>query len=320
MATTAGMLRPLIAHLEGSWDERFVFRGYARCAGLLAALLLAGCGSRGEQRAALVVVDDAGDTTFVTRPYTRVVSLAPATTELVFAIGAGDRLVGRTHWCDYPAEALAVTDVGDGLQPNLESVLGTAPDLVLLYRSATNAEAAKRIRSAGVAALQLTVDRLSDIPRVARLLGPALGHAATADSLATAFLAAIEQARQSPSAQPGKPLSVLLLAWDAPPIAIGGTSFQSEILTLAGGRNLFADLDRPSAEVSLESILARNPDAVLITGGRPPEAFDRPEWQLVPAIREHRFIRFSHPAFDRPSPRAAEVIRALRAQLDATER
>jgi iron complex transport system substrate-binding protein len=320
VATTAGMLRPLIAHLEGSWDERFDFRGFARCAGLVAVLVLTGCMSREEQRAALVVVDDAGDTTFVTRPYTRVVSLAPATTELVFAIGAGDRLVGRTHWCDYPAEALAVTDVGDGLQPNLESVLGTAPDLVLLYRSATNADAAKRIRSAGVAALQLTVNRLSDVPRVARLLGPALGHAATADSLATAFLASIEQARQSPSPQAGKPTSVLLLAWDAPPIAIGGTSFQSEILTLAGGRNLFADLDRPSAEVSLESILARNPDAVLITGGRPPEAFDRPEWQLVPAIRERRFIRFSHPAFDRPSPRAPEVIRALRARLDATDR
>ena len=319
MATTAGIFRPLIAHLEGSRDERFDFLGLAACAGLLAVLLLTGCGSRGGPRAALVVVDDAGDTTFVTRPYRRVVSLAPATTELVFAVGAGDRLVGRTHWCDYPAEALAVTDVGDGLQPNLESVLGTGPDLVLLYRSATNTEAARRIRAAGVAALQLTVDRLSDVPRVARLLGPVLGRDAAADSLATAFLSSLERVRES-SRQGDSTLSVLLLAWDAPPIAIGGTSFQSEILTLAGGRNLFADLDRPSAEVSLESILARNPDAVLLTGGRPPEAFDRPEWQLVPAIRERRFIQFSHPAFDRPSPRAPEVILALRAQLAATER
>lgn len=319
MATTAGILRPLIAHLEGSRDERFDFLGLAASAGLLAALLM-GCGSREGLRADLLVVDDAGDTTFVARPYTRVVSLAPATTELVFAIGAGDRLVGRTHWCDYPAEALAVTDVGDGLQPNLEAVLGTAPDLVLLYRSATNTEAAERIRAAGAAALQLTVDRLSDVPRVARLLGPALGHAATADSLATAFLASIEKAAKWPSTQPGKPLSVLLLAWDAPPIAIGATSFQSEILTLAGGRNLFADLDRPSAEVSLESIVARDPDFVLITGGRPPEVFDRPEWKLVPAIRDRRFIRFSHPAFDRPSPRAPEVIEALRARLAAAGR
>jgi iron complex transport system substrate-binding protein len=305
----------LIAHLEGSWDERFDFRGLAARAGMLGVLLLAGCVSRGERTAALVVVDDAGDTTFATRPFTRVVSLAPATTELVFAIGAGDRLVGRTHWCDYPEEALAVADVGDGLQPNLESVLGTTPDLVLLYRSATNAEAATRIRSAGVAALQLSVDRLSDVPRVARLLGPVLGRGATADSLATAFLASLEQIRELRPAGADKPPSVLLLAWDAPPIVIGGTSFQSEILTLAGGRNVFADLDRPSAEVSLEAILARNPDAVLITGGRPPEAFDRPEWQLIPAIRAGNFIRFSHPAFDRPSLRAPDVIAALRAQL-----
>jgi iron complex transport system substrate-binding protein len=320
VATLAGFFRPLIAHLEGFGDERFDFRGLTARTTVLGAFLLAGCASRGERNAALAVVDDAGDTTFVTRPFTRVVSLAPATTELVFAIGAGHHLVGRTRWCDYPEKALAVPDVGDGLQPNLEAVLGTNPDLVLLYHSATNAESAKRLRSAGVAALQLTIDRLSDVPRVARLLGPALGRATEADSLATAFLSDLARIRQSSTTRMDVAPAVLLLAWDSPPIVIGGASFQSEILTLAGGRNLFGDLDRPSAEVSLEAIVARDPDAVLITGGQPPEGFDRPEWRLVPAIRERRFIRFSHPAFDRPSPRAPEVILALRAQLAGGDR
>jgi iron complex transport system substrate-binding protein len=312
----AGCSCQLIAHLEGSRDGRFAFHRLAARTAVLGAVLLAGCGSPGARSAPLVVVDDAGDTTFVTRPFVRVVSLAPATTELVFAIGAGDRLVGRTRWCDYPAQALALPDLGDGLQPNLEAVLGASPDLVLLYHSATNAESARRLRAAGVAAVQLGINRLDDVPRAARLIGPALGRAGAADSLAAAFLADIARLRAAGGDTPGgSGPGVLLLAWDSPPIAIGASSFQSEILALAGGRNIFDDLDRPSAEVSLESIVARNPDAVLITGGRAPEAFDRPEWRLVPAIRERRFIQFDHPAFDRPSPRAPDVIVALRAAI-----
>jgi len=313
----AGFFRPLIAHLEGSRDERFAFDRLAARTVAIGALLLAGCSSSGERGAPLVVVDDAGDTTFVTRPFQRVVSLAPATTELVFAIGAGDRLVGRTRWCDYPVEALALPDLGDGLQPNLEAVLGVSPDLVLLYHSTTNEESARRLRSAGIAALQLGIDRLNDVPRVARLIGPVLGRAGSADSLAAAFLAEIAGLRPAGGdTAAGSGPSVLLLAWDSPPIAIGASSFQSEILVLAGGRNIFGDLDRPSAEVSLEAIVARDPDAVLVTGGRTPEAFDRPEWRLVPAIRERRFIQFDHTAFDRPSPRAPAVIMALRQVIE----
>ncbi|MDH5284150.1 MAG: helical backbone metal receptor [Gemmatimonadota bacterium] len=317
MATLAGFLRPLIAHLEGSRDGHFAFEGLAARTAVLGALLLAGCGPGGGRGASLVVVDDAGDSTFVTHPFTRVVSLAPATTELTFAIGAGDRLVGRTRWCDYPEAALALPDLGDGLQPSLEAVLAVRPDLVLLYRSATNTESAKRLRAAGVAALQLAVDRLDDVPRVARLIGPALGQAGSADSMAAAFERDIARLRAERGGGGESGPTVLLLAWDAPPIAIGAASFQSEILALAGGRNIFGDLDRPSAEVSLEAIVARNPDAVLITGGRAPEAFDRPEWRVIPAIRERRFIQFDHPAFDRPSPRAPGVIIALRTIVEA---
>jgi iron complex transport system substrate-binding protein len=87
-------------------------------------------------RSTLVVVDDAGDSVSVRAPATRVVSLIPATTELLFAIGAGGAVVGRTHWCDYPREALRVTDLGPGINPNLEAILSVKPDLVVLYNSA----------------------------------------------------------------------------------------------------------------------------------------------------------------------------------------
>lgn len=269
----------------------------------------------------IVVVDDAADTVRLAAPARRIVSLSPATTELLFAIGAGDRVVGRTRWCDYPAEALAVPSVGDGLPPNTEAVLAQTPDLVLVYRSPQNAAALARFRAAGIAALELTIDHLADVPRLARLLGPAVGTAPRADSVAAAFEAALAVAARRSAELPdsGRP-RVLLLAWDQPPIAIGAGSFQSEILTLAGGRNLFADLAAPSAPVSIEAIAARRPDLVLVGDTGAPGFARRPEWQVVGAVAEGRFVRLTSAAFSRPSPRALATVEQLRNALAAAPR
>jgi ABC-type Fe3+-hydroxamate transport system substrate-binding protein len=263
-----------------------------------------------------VAVDDVGDTVRLAAPATRIVSLSPATTELLFAIGAGERLVGRTRWCDYPTAARFVESVGDGMPPNVEAVLARDPDLVLLYRSPQNAEALRQLRAAGIATLQLAMDHLADVGRLARLLGPVVGRAAAGDSLAVAYAAALEAA-----AAPGLVLPdsarrrVLLLAWDQPPIAIGAGSFQSEILSLAGGRNVFADLPAPSAAVSIEAIVDRDPDLVLVADSGPPAIATRPEWQTVAAVRDQRFVHFPTTAFSRPGPRAPEVVAALRTAL-----
>jgi ABC-type Fe3+-hydroxamate transport system substrate-binding protein len=281
---------------------------------VLLAALLAACGARASQSAgSLVAVDDAGDTVRLTRPASRIVSLSPATTELVFAIGAGDRLVGRTRWCDYPEAARAVADVGDGIPPNIENVITRRPDLVLLYRSPQNVEAAERFRAAGAAVLQLDFNHLADVSRLARLLGPLVGHAREGDSLALSLerdLARLEL----PSDSATRP-SVLILAWDQPPMAIGAGSFQSEILTLAGGRNVFADIASPSATVSIEAIAERNPSLILVSDTGVPGFARRPEWRVVRAARERRFVHLATPAFGRPSPRAPELVLQLRRLL-----
>jgi len=285
-------------------------------AAILAAVLVA-CASPPAAPARLLAVDDAGDTLRLARPARRVVSLSPATTELVFALGAGGRLVGRTRWCDYPEAAAAVPDVGDGIPPNLEAVLAQRPDLVLLYRSPQNSDAARRLGEAGVGVLQLDFNRLEDVPRLARLLAPLLGRPASGDSLARVFAAELADASVPPGSGCGAGgcASVLLLAWDQPPIAIGQGSFQSEVLERAGARNLFGDLTVPSATVSIEAIVARDPDLVLVRDSGAPAIAGRPEWQVVPAVRDRRFVRFGPPAFGRPSPRAPEIIRALRRAL-----
>jgi iron complex transport system substrate-binding protein len=249
-----------------------------------------------------------------TEPAARVVSLSPAFTELLFALGAGDRVVGRTAWCDWPPDAAGVPSVGDGLQPNVEAVAARHPDLVLLYATTANQAAADRFAALGIPTLTLPMDRLDDVPAAARRLGAALGLAARADSVAAAFAAALDSARRA--ARAGPTPRVLLLAWDQPPIVIGGASFQTELVALAGAENVFADLPQPSAPVSIETIAARDPDLVLLLdAGRPPTWAARPEWRAVRAVRAGRFVPVTGSAFARPSLRALEAVRALRLAL-----
>src|SRR5579884_2695609 len=251
-----------------------VMRGSAQrthLAVLVATLALAcRAGSRPAPGGGLRVVDDAGRTVALAGPARRIVSLSPAITELVFALGAGERLVGRTTWCDYPPAARAVPSVGDGLNPSVEAVAARRPDLVVLYRSTLDAAAARAFERLGIPAIVLRQDRLADLARAG-------------DSLAAA-LAAV-------GARPGPPLGVRLafVTWDNPPVVIGGGSYLDELAALAGATNVFHDLPAASAAVGLETLAARDPDVIAVLGDSgaaelPPFA-RRPEWQAGRARR-----------------------------------
>jgi len=282
-----------------------VFR--VRLAGLL--LVVVACSSRppsdGELR------DHAGQLVALEGPAQRIVSLSPALTELLFSLGAGDRVVGRTRWGQDPEAALAVPSVGDGLSPNIEAVVAREPDLVLFYLSPSNGMAIERLNGLGIATASIRLDGLADLERAARLVGK-LVDAHTVDSVLTAFHTQLDAATADEDERP----DVLLLAWDNPPIAIGGASFQSEIVERAGGHNVFADEARPSLPVSIETIAAREPDVVLLTGGDEPAFADASEWQAVRAIRERRFVIVGGTQFAHPSFRAPEAIRELRRALE----
>lgn len=265
----------------------------------------------------LQLVDDAGDTVKLAGPARRVVSLIPASTELLFAIGAGSAVVGRTDYCDYPPAAKAVADLGDGIRPNLEAVLARRPDLVILYNSGQNAAVAGRLRELGIAALRINTDALSDVDRVARMLGTLTGHERGSDSVATVFDASLVAATQPPS--PRRP-KVLLLVWEQPPMTIGRGSFLSELVERAGAENLFADVTTSSGVVSIEAVTARDPDLILTMTDGPSAFAERAEWQVVPAVREHRFMHVRGSEFTRPSPRAPDAIRQLTARLSGGHR
>jgi ABC-type Fe3+-hydroxamate transport system substrate-binding protein len=246
-------------------------------------------------------------------PAQRIVSLAPSATELLFALGAGDQVVGRTTWCRYPPEALRVPDVGDGLNPNIEAVVARRPDLVVLYRSELNEGAAAQLQRLGIRSIVLAQDRLEDVARAARLLGPLAGHARAGDSIA----AAIERLLNTPPPTPR--VRIAFVVWDNPPMVIGAGSYLDQLATLAGAANVFHDLRSASATVSLETIAARDPDAIVILSDStaPPPYASRPEWRAIRAVRERRFVMLPAGLFGRPSPTAPAAVAALRRSLES---
>ena len=260
----------------------------------------------------LQVIDDAGDTVRLRSPARRIVSLIPATTELLFAIGAGPAVVGRTRYCDYPPAAKLVADLGDGIKPSIEAVLAQHPDLVILYNSGQNAAVAGRLRELGIPALRANTDALSSVDRVARMLGTLTDHRHGADSLLAVYDTALAAAtRPAIGSRP----RILLLVWEQPPMTIGRGSFLHEMVERAGGENLFADVTASSGVVSIEAVAARDPDLIFTTAEGPAAFASRPEWRVVRAIREHRFLRVTGSEFNRPSPRAPLAIRELTARM-----
>lgn len=278
-------------------------------AGRLVALLGVACHGAARQHSAtgpLVLTDDAGREVRLAGPARRVVSLAPSITELLFALGAGDQVVGRTVYDKYPPAALQVPAVGDGLNPSVEAIVARQPDLVLLYRSAHTDAAAQQLERLGIPTLVVRHDGLSDIARTARLLGRATGQ----DSAGQVVGRSVD----SLLAQPLPPVRsrIAYVVWDAPPIVIGAGSFLDELARRAGADNVFHDIATPSATVSIETIVARDPDWIVVVrdsaGDKPPAWSRRPEWRVVRAVRQGRFLILPADLFGQPSARAPEAI------------
>src|SRR3989441_3741293 len=194
----------------------------------LVALTLTACapGEHVPVGRGIAVTDDAGRRVTLAAPARRVVSLLPSFTEILFAIGAGDRLVGRTTWCDYPPQALAVPSVGDGMPPSVEAVAARHPDLVVLYRSGPNVAAAEQLERLGIRTVLFDLNRLEQLGPGTRRPRQLPGRAAPAQSPA-AEPDRLGSPPPAPSTQ--SPQSLVFIVWDNPPIVIG-----------AGG-----DLDRP---------------------------------------------------------------------------
>ena len=269
---------------------------------------LAAC-ARDDERPAARAADDFGDTLVLREPPRRIVSLNPPTTEVLFAIGAGERLVGRTTYDRWPEAALALPDLGGGLRPNVEAVLAARPDLVVLYASDDNRDAARRLRAAGVATAAFRVDRIADFRRVTLALGALTGDSTAARVLVDSVDATIARVRAATRALP-RP-TVFWPLYDQPLLATGGGSFLDELIDVAGGNNVYGFMQEPSPRITVEDLLRRDPDVILLSPESRARYLADPRWRALRALREGRLVAVDTTLVFRPGPRLGEAARSI---------
>jgi iron complex transport system substrate-binding protein len=223
-------------------------------------------------RAEIVTRDDAGQELHLVQPARRIVSLAPHITELLFAAGAGGSIVGTVEYSDYPAAAKAIPRVGGYSQLDLEAIVALKPDLVIGWQSGNPPAAIAELRSLGLPLFLSQPDRIEDVARTLELLGRLAGTDAIAKTAALHFRERYAQLQARYANKP--PVSVFYEIWNHPLSTINGRQIISDVLRLCSARNVFADLPGLAPAVSVEAVLAANPEAIIASGMG--EA--RPEW------------------------------------------
>jgi iron complex transport system substrate-binding protein len=273
---------------------------------LAAALLSAACTGRGNAPEGAERRAPAAE-----KPQ-RVVSLSPGVTEILFALGAGELVVGVTQYCDYPPEAQTRTKVGgfSGAQISVEQIASLTPDLVILSED-MHFRIRAMLNDLGIKTLAVEPRNFDEVYAVIDEIGRICGHEEEAAALAGAMREKIRRAGERVAGRERPPVY-----WELSPeplFSVGGRTFISEAIRLGGGRNIFEDLAQDYPEVSVEQILLRRPQWIL-TGDDQAMAADpavfsrRTGWADIPAVREGRIRRLNADRLYRYGPRLADAV------------
>ncbi len=253
----------------------------------------------------------------------RIVSLAPSLTEMLYAIGAGNQLVGRTSACDWPAEAEKVPVVGSFGQPSLEVLASMNPDLVLDVDLADD-QLAKKMANMHIRREHIRCQDPEEIPGVLRKLGKLTGHVRQADSLATVIENGLAKYRKKADAKQHK-TRIYLEIWNDPLWTGGRNSFVSRLISYAGGKNIGDEVDKEYFQVSPEWVIKQNPDiiACMYMAKAVPAADQvksRTGWQGINAVRNNRvYDKFDNRLYLRPGPRILEGIAGMKKLIESNE-
>jgi len=222
--------------------------------------------------ASVSVQDDVGRSVVLAEPARRIVSLAPHATELLFAAGAGDRVVGAVQYSDYPDAARAVPRVGGYEGLDLEAITALAPDLVVAWTSGNPPGQVQKLKDLGFAVFESEPRRILDIPDTLERLGRLAGSEAAATEAARAFRAGYERLKQAYAG--GAEVRVFYQIWNQPLMTVNGAHLISDVMHLCGARNVFAELPPLAGTVSLEAVIAADPEVIIVSG----KGAQRPEW------------------------------------------
>jgi iron complex transport system substrate-binding protein len=264
----------------------------------------------------VTVTDDAGQTVVLEQAAQRIVSLAPSMTELLFSLGAGDRIVGVMAHSDFPAQAAGIPVVGqhDGL--DLEQILSLRPDLVVAWQTGNPRGALLRIQSLGIPVYIAEPQTLDDIAVQLEKLAALAGISGTGDELAAELRKNLDKLRTRYSGK--ESVDVFYQVWDTPLVTVGGNELINDVISLCGGRNIFRDLP-VGPKVSVEAVIQRRPEVIVGSGVDDirPEWLDYwQRWPRLPATEEDHVYHINPDIMQRHSLRALQGTRRLCELID----
>lgn len=269
----------------------------------------------------LSVEDDRGVTIELEAPARRVVSLAPFITELVYAVGAGDRLIAVSKHSDYPDAARDLPRVGDAFNVNLEALLALRPDLVVGWETGNDPRVLKRLESMGISVFVLEPREIGDLPRTLERLGRLLGTPETAERRAGAFSRDIDAIRSRYAGR--ETVRVFYEISREPLMTLNGQHMFTALLQLCGGRNVFQDSSPIAPTINREQVLVRDPQAILIGSGTRGLTDLTGYWSRYPSLTAARLDNiYSVDAnlINRQTPRLVDGARQICARIDQARR
>jgi len=270
--------------------------------------------------AAVSVVDDAGQTVTLAQPARRIISLAPHVTELIYAAGGGDRIVGTVSYSDYPPQAREIPRVGDNKALDLERIAALKPDLIVVWRHGNAQKQTDRLRALGMPLFFSEPHKLEGIPDNLEKLGTLMGTESVANRSAADFRQQVDTLRKTYAGR--APVTVFYQVWQQPLMTLNGQHMVSDLLALCGGQNLFAKEAPLVPTVSVEAVVAGNPEA-MITAGMGATRPDRPlgdfsmweKWKQITAVARNNLFVIDGDLVNRAGPRvvkgAAEICKDL---------
>ena len=279
------------------------------------------CAATPAQSASLSAVDDTGQTITLPRPAQRVLTLSPHTTELVFAAGAGDRIVGTVAYSDYPPAARAIPRVGDNKAFDLERIAAMQPDLAVVWRHGNAQGQLAVLAKLGIPVFYSDPRRLDQLPFTLERLGVLVGTPDRARQAAAVYRARLAALRQTYAARP--PVVVFYQVWEQPLMTLNGAHMVSDVVTACGGRNLFAAEALLVPTVSTEAVVAGNPE-VIVTASMGATRAARPladlqhwkRWNGMTAVQRDNLFTIDGDLINRQGPRILEAAEILCQQLE----
>ena len=268
-------------------------------------------------QAEVAVTDDTGATLRLPTPARRIVSLAPHVTEMLFAAGAGDKVVGVVDYSDYPEAAKGVRRIGGYSRLDLEVIAALKPDLAVGWESGNAPASLARLRALGIPVYLSQPERIDDVARHLERYGELAGTQNTARAAAAAFRTRLAALRGQYEKRP--PVRTFYQVWKQPLLTVGGGQVISDALRLCGGENVFADLKALAPAVTVEAVLAADPEAVVASGmdeARPDWVDDWRKWKNMTAVQRDNLFFIPPDLIQRHTPRIADGIERLCKHLD----